>query len=299
MNVIALLSFYDEPVEALVACIRGCAASGVSHIVAVDGAYALYPDGEAASHPNQHAAVMLACRELGVGCTLQVPGAVWAGNEVEKRTALFAAGHAVATPGDWFLVVDADEIVQADPDHLEAALDGCAEDVCDVEIFDTVAARADQHDWQPSFTMRRLFRAQQITVDTNHITYVADDGRVLSGWDGQHDLAASHDLSGVVRLEHRPDRRPQDRLLAKLVYYGQRDDSRAERGACSCGEPAARLVASQWKPSDIGPVAQWVEACDECAPRLEKVGRVRLRQLGVDPDRVSVENRNGVIPVGA
>lgn len=300
MNLIALLSFYDEPVESLATCLAGCASVGVDHVIAVDGAYALFPDAQPASHPNQHAAITLACRELQLGLTLHVPARVWDGNEVQKRTALFAAGHAAATPGDWFLVVDADEIPGTGHD-IKAHLADCPEDVCDVEIFDTVAARAGQADWQPSFTMRRLFRRlpEPITVDTNHITYLAPDGRALSGWDGQSDLAASRDLSQVLRLEHRPDRRPQDRQLAKLIYYGQRDEQRIERGTCSCGQPAVQLVASRWKPSEIGPVAQWDEACATCAPRLEKVGRIRLRQLGVDPDKVAIENRNGRLPAAA
>ena len=43
-----LLSFYDEPETSLLACIDGLANAGVDHLLAVDGAYQLYPDAKAA-----------------------------------------------------------------------------------------------------------------------------------------------------------------------------------------------------------------------------------------------------------
>jgi hypothetical protein len=35
----------------------------------------------------------------------------WQGNEVEKRSALFALSDTIACPGDWVWVCDADEVV--------------------------------------------------------------------------------------------------------------------------------------------------------------------------------------------
>jgi hypothetical protein len=116
--------FYDEPVPELVACIKGLHDAGVTELVAVDGAYALYPDGQPASDPNQHAAIVLACRRLGMGCTLHVPARVWAGNEVEKRTFLFKLGWTVAEEGDWFWVQDADMVPVEVPDDFTAAARG-------------------------------------------------------------------------------------------------------------------------------------------------------------------------------
>ena len=298
-RLVALLSFYDEPIEDLTACIVGCRTAGVDHVIAFDGAYALFPGGQAASDPRQHAAITLACRELGIGCTLHVPASTWAGNEVQKRTALFKAAEAVTEPGDWLLVVDADEAATRAPADLKTQLDSTPYDVAEVQILDVVALREARPDWPAYFSMRRLFRAQPITVQTNHITYVSASGTVLQGWDGRGDLAPSLDLSGSFLLEHRPDRRPQDRQLAKFVYYGERDDQRIERGQCECGEPAVRLVAHRWKSSPIGPVSEWHEACATCAAEFESVGRRRLLQMGVDPDRVRIENRNGHAPIPA
>jgi hypothetical protein len=48
----------------------------------------------------------------------------------------------------------------------------------------------------------------------------------------------------------------------------------------------------------IGPVAEWAEACEPCAVRLERVSATQLRQLGVNPDAITIENRNGQAPAG-
>jgi hypothetical protein len=118
MKLVGLLSFYDEPVPTLLACIASLAEHGVDELVAVDGAYGLYPGGRARSHPDQHAAIVLACRELGMSCTLHAPRTVWRGNEVEKRTFMFSLAWATARDGDWFWVMDADQVVLETPtDH--------------------------------------------------------------------------------------------------------------------------------------------------------------------------------------
>jgi hypothetical protein len=301
-----LLSFYDEPPASLTACIKGLSDAGVSELVAVDGAYGLYPDGRPASHPNQHAAIVLACRELGMGCTLHVPRKVWAGNEIEKRTFLFRLAYAAAEPGDWFWVMDADQVVQNAPDDLLERLQATEHPAAAVEFLDTVALRANQANWPPRFECRDLFRADDIRVETNHCTYVAGDGRLL--WGGNGDVKREYagaplepclDLTRDVLVEHRPDRRPPERQHGKLVYYNRRDEERAERGHCGqCGQQAERLVATKWRMTRLGPVAKWVEACEPCAERLEAVGRRQLLQLGVDPDTVKVENRNGHAPAG-
>ena len=305
-RIIGLLSFYDEPVADLTACVQSLHAAGVDHVVACDGAFALYPDGKPASHPNQHAALVLACRQLGVGLTLHVPSEVWAGNEVQKRSFTFSLGWAVARDGDWFWVMDADQVVTRVPPDFKERLAATEYDAAAVEFLDVVALRANQRDWPACFDVRDLFRAQEIRVETNHCTYIAGDGRLL--WGGNGDIKTEHagaklepclDLTDVVRVEHRPDRRPSDRQLGKLQYYARRDEEKVERGHCArCGVPAVRLVATRWRMTKLGPVAEWTEACEPCAERLDAAGRRQLRQLGADPDRITIENRNGSAPTG-
>jgi hypothetical protein len=304
MKLIGLLSFYDEPVPDLLACIASLAEHGVDELVAVDGAYALYPGGRARSHPDQHAAIVLACRQVGMGCTLHVPRTVWRGNEVEKRTFMFSLANATASDGDWFWVMDADQVVLETPEDFKDRLQATDRLVAAVTFKDTVAERLNLKNMPVRFSVRDLFRAQPITVETNHCTYVAGDGRLL--WGGNGDVVQERlgqplepclDLMDDVLVEHRPDRRPDERMRGKFGYYRNRDAAKIERGPCSqCGAKADRLVTIGWRMTAIGPVGDWTEACEECAPLLDKIARVELVRIGVDPDSVTPENRNGHAP---
>jgi hypothetical protein len=281
------------------ASIASLQEAGVDHLVALDGRYALYDGDSASSHPNQHAAIVMTCRELGIACTLHTPTEPWEGNEPEKRTALFALGWALAKPGDWFLIHDADMAVVKAPEDLHARLEATDCDVAKVEILDTVAKRLNQPNLPPIFEFCALYRAQPITVGPHHAQYKRADGQHLWVGNGEDSPVPTLDLSSTVRVEHRPDRRPAERQQSKLNYYTQRDQARVERGDCSrCGDPAVRLVPTRWRMTNLGPVADWAEACEPCAQRLEKVSRRQLLQLGVDPDSISVENRNGQAPAG-
>jgi hypothetical protein len=296
MNLVALLSWFDEPVADLVACIASLREAGVDELVALDGRYALYRADSDVSPSDQYAAIVLACRQVGMGCTIHAPREAWAGNEVEKRTFLFALGWSVAKPGDWFWVMDADQVVTKVPEDLKARLAATEMDAAEVQFLDVVALRANRKDWPPHFAVRDLFRAQSIHLETNHVTYVTADGRYLWCRDDEHDAEPVLDLTDCVLVEHRPDRRPTERQLAKMNYYADRDASGVERGACRCGQRSAGLVPVNWRWTDIGPVADWREACDRCAKRLDKVARRELVAMGVDPASVRVENRNGHAP---
>src|SRR5690606_14937809 len=100
--------------------------------------------------------------------SVHTPQRAWEGNEMEKRTFLFAAGLLVSEPGDWFMVMDADQIVVRSPDDLEHQLATCGKDVAEVTFIDVLAANADREDWPARFSVPILFRAQPITVERNH-----------------------------------------------------------------------------------------------------------------------------------
>lgn len=303
MRLFALVNWYDEPVENIASCLLGLQRAGVDHVVAVDGAYALYPNPQHSSHPNQHAALDMGCLALEMGLTLHVPTKPWDGGEVEKRTFLFSLAWAVSQdPTDWFFVMDVDQEVKEVPADFRARLEEASNmklDVAETNFLDTVALRAKQPDWHPYFTVRNLFRAQPIHLEVNHCTYVTEDGRYL--WGGpvtyttnkQAVLESAADFTDVL-VEHHPDRRPNDRQLSKMQYYAIRDESRVERGHCQqCDKPAARMVAVGWRNTKVGPVADWTEACEDCAKILDKISRAELERIGVDPDRVKIENRYG------
>jgi hypothetical protein len=51
-KIVALTAFYDEPPAMIASMLNGLARLRVDHVVALDGAYRLYPDGKPASHPD-------------------------------------------------------------------------------------------------------------------------------------------------------------------------------------------------------------------------------------------------------
>lgn len=298
MNLIGLLSWFDEPVPSLLANLKAMADAGVDHIVAVDGRYALYDADHDCSHPNEYATIILACRELGMRCTIHQPSGPWEGGEVEKRTFLFALALSVAEEGvDWFWVQDADQVVVECPSDLKARLAATEHDVARVRIRDMVAVRANVKTWQPEFDMPALFRAQPITVGPAHCQYNAPDGTLLWGYDGQSNTAEALDLSDVVLVEHRPDERSHERLTAKHVYYATRDAEGVERSACElCGERSSALQPARWRMTAQGPVAVWIECCGGCRPKLEAVNDAELRKFGIDPDSMVIGPVMGVAP---
>jgi len=304
-NLIGLLCWFDEPVENLASCIVGLHRAGVYHVVAVDGAYALYPDAKPASHPNQHAAIHLTCRKLGMRCTIHTPSGLWAGNEVEKRTFHFNLAYALSEPGDWFFIMDADQTVVQVPGDLRERLAATDLDAAETRFLDVMALRANDPSWPPRFEMRNLFRAQPMRCSTNHCTYVTGDDRLLWGWErvggngGERPLEPCLDVTDLL-VEHHPDQRPVERQRAKLAYYAARDEQRVERGNCGlCGAPSVQMLPTGWRWSDLGPVADWTEACEACGRQIAAVNRVELERMGVDPMTIKVENRNGHAPAGA
>ena len=214
MRVIGLLSWFDEKPDHLAALVANLADHGISHMVAVDGAFALYPDARAASPVEQRDAIWDAASDARIGCTVYVPTVPWAGNEPEKRTAQFAIGHVVAEPGDWFVVLDADErIVQAGDyrQTLAGTWHECA------TVIHTEQGRPDLID-------RRFYRYQPsgIEVRGTHFRFVTGDGRPLKG-----PGACEADVAPIV-VEHHPEARTAERLRRREGYYAARLNSNFE-----------------------------------------------------------------------
>lgn len=308
MRVIGLVSFYDEHPAMLRDCLVGLSRAGVDHVVCLDGAYALFPDAQAASPVEQHAALMLTARETGVGLTLHTPRSHWVENEVEKRGFHFRLANALAEPGDWFWIMDADQVVMSAP-GLKQRLADTTLDVAATLLHDTVIERIPVGQRAPGmeedFLLRNVFRAQPINVVKNHYTFVTQDGRVL--WGGQGDeQEPCLDLGDVV-VNHYPDRRERERIHRKHVYYTDRDLKGVELGECMrCDPPAAkavrkvatglRLVNRDGRPFAAG---SWIECCEKHARRAEYENRWRLIELGFDPDRGHFDRATGeFVPSG-
>lgn len=294
-NVVACLSFYDEPIEKLIQYVSSCSLSGIDRIVALDGAYAQFPGGCPRSPTGQHAALCEVSGALGLSLSLVLPNHLWE-SEMEKRTALFR--HALAMcPEGWFLSMDADEYLSNDV-NVPELLEDVYLDAAEVTVVDLLAAESGDPSWQPDFTQRRLFRAQPISVRVNHYTYCADDGRFL--WTA----GGNSEVEGVVipeiTIKHNPRREDPERQLAKTQYYATREESGLERGTCDrCqSQKSTQRAALRWQFTKDGrPVSVIGELCAACAKAVDKINRIKLRQHGIDPDTVRVSERYGVIPV--
>lgn len=238
MRIIAALSWYDESPTWLTACVAS-AARLCDHVVALDGAYGLFPGGRPSSGPEQSAAIRLAAEAAGIGCTIHVPSEVWRGNEVHKRGHLFALAQLVAEPEeDWFLVIDADEILAGcDRNAAHAALAESDDLVAAIahETYDDHTAQGEHLsaiEHRTSHLARRLFRAgpEPIRVEGQHWRYVRRAA------DGQDDLlwgrgACDYTEIPELRMEHRTHLRPPVRREAARSYYAIRDSLRIERAA--------------------------------------------------------------------
>lgn len=242
-RVIACLSWYDEPTGWLAECVTA-AARACDHVVAVDGAYMLYPGARASSEIEQGAAIRDAARASGIGCTLYESSSVWAA-EADKRAYMLALAETIAEPNvDWYFRLDADEFITHVGDDFRRQL---AETTCDVG---EVALYNKGNDWGPAH--RFLYRAiPGLRVKHRHQAYVTPDGRDLSALD-----ADRRELEPAValdcRVEHRTFQRDRERRRDKAVFYNRVARLNAE------GQDSEREQLSRDRSQDMG--ADWVFA---------------------------------------
>jgi len=225
VNLIALLSWFDEQPQHLTDLITSIAQAGCTHLVAVDGPYQLYPSDTIASSPEQHDAILATSHALGLHVTLHVPEVPWPGNEVEKRTLLFKLGHAHANPyRDWLWVCDGDEVITDVPPDLQDRLEKTSRNAAAVFVY--------EHSQADGMPLRKLFRAHPrgIFVEDNHAYYLTGDRDIL--WrPGAPALEVAAEQWNDVRVQHRPGHRTKPRLKARDTYYQRRNKHNTERWA--------------------------------------------------------------------
>lgn len=231
MRIIALLSWYAEPVAWLAELVASMGRAGVDHVVALDGAYWLYPRGQARSEGDQADTIRRTAAGCGMGATVCVPQTPWMGNEVEKRDRLFHLGQAVAEVGDWLWVCDGDEVIEQAP-SLHGRLRAAGE-VEDYRVARAVLrVQMDPQGPEEFFPIPKLFRVvdpyEPIRVIERHDRYVGPDGAQLWVDDGGGPVVPWLDLEDVVIL-HRVHQRPAHRVLQRAAYYAARDEQAAER----------------------------------------------------------------------
>lgn len=218
MKIVGILAWYDEKPEWLAGVIAGLSHAQVSHLIAVDGAYGLYPGGRPYSGSTQHNVILETCTALQIGCTIVTPQEQWFGNEVEKRNHAFALAETLTTEEDWYFLIDADHFVtSALGMHLYLERTDC--DVGEVRFFERYEGVEDG-----AAPLRCVFRAiRGLRFDSNHYTYRTPDGRDL------HSPSVAAENLSMVEVEHRTMHRDSYRKELQKRYYQRRDEVGAEK----------------------------------------------------------------------
>ena len=274
--------------------VASLAVAGVQHLVALDGAYALFPNAKAESPASNYQALEQACRTHGIGLTATAPMEPWPGNETQKRTALFQLAEQHTSPQDWYLVIDGDEAIRTAPPDLHTQLEQTPFDVAEVIFIERKKSGTVQR-----FPIPILFRAQRgIEVVGNHYTYRTRDGRFLWGNARSKRLAPRHPLHDL-EVDHFTRQRERARRANARRYYRLRDAQRVEAGQCDrCTATATTTMHTNWRPVAEGLVADWTELCGIHAIDCEQENNARLLELGCpDPANVKIEHRLGPAPV--
>jgi hypothetical protein len=236
VKLVALLAWYDERPDMLRDMVKSLTVLGVDHLVAVDGAYAIFPKAKPSSARSQRNAIMAAASDAGIGCTIHIPTTVWEGNETAKRRFLFQLGETVTTEDDWYFVVDADEVVLRAPEDLKDTLANTPLDVAQAVLLDAPASGdiisgivgEDDGENMPMILEGRMtnhlpmfFRAiRGLSVAWAHNQYVTPDGRYL--WAGTLEVRPEPALRiPQVVVDHRFNRSHERRTAATAYYYAR------------------------------------------------------------------------------
>ena len=229
MSVTACLSWYNESPAMLTAAVTSLTFA--DHLVAVDGAYALYPDATASSPADQAATIREAASHLGIGCTIHQPQHAWEGNEVEKRSFMFRLAE--ATGADWYYIADADEQVTHVMTDIHADLDATDLDAAEVTYWwhrphTTPEQRPFATPLREQQGITKFFRAiPGLHVHQAHYRYRTPDGRLL--WNPAGQATEPLNLRETIRVQHRNTERDMWRAREQANYYTTRDTHNIEK----------------------------------------------------------------------
>lgn len=226
MRIVALLSWYDESPTWLAETVASI-GKVCDHLIAVDGPYAMFPGAlsKPASGPEQVETILRVAAGSGIGCTIHAPHQPWWGGEVEKRDAMFRIGETFTTADDWYLVVDADEVVSKAPSDLRYRLEASSCDVAELTLWerDTQSRLAELVDTSTDSRspLRRLFRAlPELHIEQAHYVVTATQNgvkRVLCGNSEVHTVEPAEQMWDLM-LEHRHGQRTIGRMRLKDQY---------------------------------------------------------------------------------
>jgi hypothetical protein len=249
MRIVGVLIWYDESPTWLAHAAAGFGRV-CDEIVAVDGAYALYPGARPRSTPDQAEAILAACETMGVGCTIHRPKDVWWGNEIEKRQAALKYAAPSLTPGeDWVLIFDADYqmMLCEDPPYVRALLEQTDKNVVTYTIFDSHDVLKDETTAEVCINVdidtEWTTRDRAIFRWTEDLKYGPSHFFISGTYDGEKQWLRGPDLfsgdSSVSAVEpdhlgrnlvvvHRNAKRAKVRRDAAAGYYAMRDQAGVE-----------------------------------------------------------------------
>lgn len=260
MRIIGVLSWYDESEAWLAQCVAS-AARCCDHLVAVDGAYHLFPGGRARSPWGQAEAVIGACEAAGVGVTLHRPDSVWYGNEVEKRNHSLALARTCGGPDDWLLVLDADCVVSHVGEMLRSDLEQADTPVAVCDVIDSLDPGASEA--MTEFVRTHMAPANWVTKgrllyrNLDDLAYGPRHYLLSATWQGERAWLWGHpeyhdncldacDVGQQLLITHRNRFRAAERMSRAGDYYRLRDELEIE---------PLRRVHMETTGGDLGVVA--------------------------------------------
>jgi hypothetical protein len=294
-RIIGLLSWYEEDASWLAATIASLAKIGVDHLVAADGAYLLYPGGKGFSGPEQREAIEETVYGMGIALTLYIPRDPWIGNEVEKRSVLFALAEQCAIPNeDWYFVIDSDEVITAAPPDLRQQLAASEFDAGTAMVETREEPKSKQmraFNWEPisRTPIPKFFRAiPGLRVRGAHYIYELPDGRRLwgAGEGGSSGFVSEYLDLTTVKLNHRTMFRGEHRKAQQKGYYDQREEHEIEAHLCHrCSDPATATVVTQIAIEDDGAISAYpVAVCEAHADEIDAESVKDMERLGIPLD---------------
>jgi len=191
--------FYNDGPHLLKECFQSCRAAGLKGIVAVDGAFQEFP------HTDYHSTdgSLEAAREQA-DIVIEAPGRPWA-NECEKRSEYFRR----IKSGNYALWIDADEILEGGIIDRRAL----CHDYYRVGLVNSTSTE----------TAVRCFRVYKNLVHKNRHPVVCRSYE--NRFEPYNTSYFVRTESGYLKIRHRPELRPRQRLDLDAVFMRERQEN--------------------------------------------------------------------------